>query len=71
MDRYTFPSEQNCPTTTERYVSDGAGFGDMLHVLARSPRLTHLVLQVNAQATVKAEGSQGRRFSEVLRFPIW
>lgn len=69
MDRYTFPSEQNCPTTTERLISDGTIFADQLHPCRCSG--THLVLKVDAQAAVEAEGTKGRRFIQVVSLPTW
>lgn len=43
----------------------------MPHPLPARRRQTHLVLKVDTQSAVEAEGTQGSGFAEAPRLPIW
>ena len=68
VDRYTLPSEQNCPKTrAERSVQSP---GPAQPAPCPEPQ-THLVLKMDTQPTVQAEGPQGGTLTQARRAATW
>ena len=68
VDRYTLPSEQNCPKT--RADRSAWNPGPTQPTPHPEPQ-THLVLKMDAQPTVQAEGPQRGALTQARRAAIW
>ena len=68
VDRYTLSSEQNCPKTRADRSAWSPG---PAQPTPRPEPQTHLVLKMDAQPTVQAEGPQRGALTQVRRAAIW